>query len=127
MKCAVVGSRSFSEYDLLEGTLNEFEIDEIISGGAKGADQLARTYAIENKITIREFRPEWKKYGRAAGPIRNKKIITAADIVIAFWDGKSKGTKSSINIAKKLQKELVVFRYDLPDKSIYRNGSLFSK
>jgi hypothetical protein len=52
--------------------------------------------------------PDWAKHGRAAGPIRNKLIISDADYVIAFWDGKSTGTLSSINIAKGLNKPLTI-------------------
>ena len=103
MKIAVIGGRDFDDYELMKKVLDEklAEIEIIVSGGAKGADSLAERYALEKKIDIIVFEADWKKHGRAAGPIRNKKIITEADLVVAFWDGKSKGTKSSINLAKK--------------------------
>ncbi len=111
-KIAVIGSRSFNNYELLKDTLDKYDyfdgIDFIISGGAKGADKLAERYAKENGIKIKIFKPEWGKYGKKAGIIRNKKIVEEADIVLAFWDGKSKGTEFTINYANKLGKEMEV-------------------
>lgn len=91
MKVAVIGSRglkvdNLGEY-LPEGTT------EIISGGAKGVDTCAREYAIAHNIKLTEFLPEYKKYGRNAPLLRNISIIERADVVLAFWDGKSRGTK----------------------------------
>ena len=106
MKVAVVGSRNFQDYDLLKQILAEYEITEIVSGGAKGADSLGEKYANEHNLPIEIFKPDWKRLGRGAGPARNKTIVENADFVIAFWDGVSKGTQSSINIAKKLNKAL---------------------
>jgi hypothetical protein len=106
MKVAVVGSRNFQDYDLLKQILAEYEITEIVSGGAKGADSLGEKYAKEHNLPIEIFKPDWKRLGRGAGPARNKTIVENADFVIAFWDGVSKGTQSSINIAKKLNKAL---------------------
>ena len=60
-----------------------------------------------NGFEVEIFLPEWKKYGRAAGPVRNKEMVNSADLVIAFWDGKSKGTKSLIKYAEKIGKELI--------------------
>jgi hypothetical protein len=103
MKIAVIGSRKFNDYLLLKSELDKIpNIETIISGGAKGADILAEQYAIENNIELIVFKADWARYGRAAGPIRNKEIINASDYVVAFWDGKSKGTLSSINIAKNI-------------------------
>jgi hypothetical protein len=106
MKIAIIGSRTFSDYDflcLLMKTIN-IDIDEIVSGGASGVDSLAEHYANENNIPIKIFKAEWNKYGKAAGFIRNKLIIEYADKVIAIWDGKSKGTKNSIDLATKQNK-----------------------
>jgi len=113
MKAAIVGSRTFNDYDALRESIDSLNIhiDEIISGGAKGADSLAERYARENEIAITIFPAEWKKYGRAAGMIRNRDIIKSADVVIAFWDGESKGTKNSIDLAEKHGKILHVFRF----------------
>ncbi len=110
MIAAVVGSRTFSNYDLLSEELSKHNIHEMVSGGAVGADSLAERYAAEWEIPIRIFKPDWST-GRGAGLARNTDIINAADIVIAFHDGESKGTKDSINKAKKFNKQLIIIRY----------------
>lgn len=106
MKLAIVGSRGITDIRLSEYITERPEM--IISGGAKGIDTLAAIYARENNIPLKEFLPEYSKYGRSAPIIRNKQIVEAADMVMAFWDGKSKGTLSSINLAKKLGKSLLI-------------------
>jgi len=108
MKIAVVGSRSFNDYDFLKEKLSLYKIDVIISGGAPGADSLAERYAEENNIETIIFPAEWETHGRAAGPIRNKLIVENCDYLIAFWNGKSRGTKFSIDYAKELGKETVI-------------------
>lgn len=107
MKLAVIGSRNFNNYDILEETLSTLEepITEIISGGAKGADALAEQWAKNHNVPIRVHKADWVKYGRGAGPKRNKKIIADCDICVAFWDGKSTGTKNSIELSKKAGKK----------------------
>jgi hypothetical protein len=105
MRYAIVGSRTFNDYNKLKDTLNLLkDLDVIISGGAKGADSLAQQYAIAFGIQLIEYLPDWKKYGRAAGHIRNKDIVDNCDKLIAFWDGKSKGTLNSIKLAQKSNK-----------------------
>ena len=104
MKLAVVGSRSFNDYDLLKDKLDKLnsrkKIRMIVSGGAAGADRLAERWANENDIEAEVFFPDWEKYGKRAGFLRNEQIIDSADAVIAFWDGQSRGTQHSINLAK---------------------------
>lgn len=104
MKLAIVGSRNFKDYNLLSNCVDilckAFNVIEIISGGAAGADTLAERYAKKNKIPIKIFYPEWKKYGLKAGYIRNKLIIERANYVIAFPLDDSKGTWITINLAK---------------------------
>ncbi|MBQ8567599.1 MAG: hypothetical protein IJ446_00085 [Oscillospiraceae bacterium] len=95
MKVAVIGSRGLSVSDI--GKYLPKETTEIISGGAKGVDSSARNYATENNIRLTEYFPEYTKYGRSAPLKRNITIIENADIVLAFWDGKSKGTKFVID------------------------------
>mgnify|MGYP000860885121 FL=1 len=103
MKLAVVGSRTFNDYKLLKEHLDEIHavtpITLIISGGAKGADSLAEKWAHQNNIETLIFKPEWDRYGKQAGYLRNKDIILNSDRVLAMWDGVSKGTLHSINIA----------------------------
>lgn len=100
MKVAVIGSRTFQDYPLLEAILDEEEITTIVSGGARGADTLAEQYAKAHNILFEVHRPDWNQYGKRAGFIRNKDIISSCDKVIAFWDGESKGTAHSIDIAQ---------------------------
>ncbi len=99
MKVAVVGSRGLSVADLgrylPEGTT------EIVSGGARGVDTSAREYAISHGLRLTEFLPEYDKFGRDAPLKRNITIIEYADLVLAFWDGQSHGTKFVIDNCKK--------------------------
>ncbi len=100
MKVGVIGSRGLT-VDNLEQYLPE-NTTEIVSGGAKGIDTCAREYAISHGIKLTEFLPEYSRYGRGAPLKRNLKIIEYADVVIAFWDRQSKGTKNVIENCKKL-------------------------
>ena len=102
MKLAIVGSRKCPVIDI--ASYIEFLPDMIISGGAIGVDTLARQLAEQNNIPIIEFLPEYSKYGRKAPLMRNIQIVENCDFVIAFWDGKSPGTKFTIEYAKKLGK-----------------------
>ena len=113
MKVAVIGSRTFNDQALLYSALEKIDSPElIVSGGAKGADQLAEQYAREKNIPIKVFLPDYAKYGRAAPTIRNKSIVQEADIVIAFWDGHSRGTQHSLKIAKEQNKEIRIVKFE---------------
>ncbi len=106
MKIAVIGSRN-SEIKDLKNFLPR-DVSEIVSGGAKGIDSCARNYAESNNIKYTEFLPEYEKYGTDAPLKQNDLIIDYADIVIAFWDGKSKGTKYVIDTCNKKNKPIVI-------------------
>jgi len=110
MKIAVIGSRGFKDSSLLEKKLDEFknQIIELVTGGAEGADSIAAAWAEANKLPVKVIKPEWNKYGRAAGVIRNKEIIKNCDFCMAFWDGKSKGTASSLKFCKEIKKPFVI-------------------
>jgi len=111
MNIAVIGSREFNNEKLMFSTLDQFDICKLISGGARGADTLAEKYAYENSIITEIFYPDWNRFGRGAGFIRNKEIIENCDMVVAFWDGKSKGTLSSIQLATKALKEVLIIPF----------------
>ncbi len=117
MNIAVVGSRNFNDYELLKSSVEEFVVEKtpehitVISGGAKGADSLAEKLASEKNYDTLIFNPDYKKYGRSAPLIRNTLIIENADVVFAFWDGISRGTKDSISKAEKLNKEVRIRRF----------------
>lgn len=106
MKVAVIGSRGL-RVDNLEKYLPK-ETTEIVSGGARGIDTCAREYAVRNNIKLTEFLPEYERYGRSAPIKRNLLIIDYADYVLAFWDGKSYGTKYVIDNCKKKNKPVRV-------------------
>ena len=99
MRVAVIGSRGLQVNDL--GKYLPDEVTEIISGGARGVDTSAREYAMEHGLKLTEYLPEYDKYGRSAPLKRNITIIENADLVLAFWDGSSKGTKYVIENCKK--------------------------
>jgi hypothetical protein len=111
MKVAVIGSRTFNDYELVKETLTKLDITLLISGGAKGADSLGERYANENNITTLIFKPDWERHGRGAGMVRNTDIVKNSDIVVAFWDGSSKGTLDSIRKVEKLNKGLMIIKY----------------
>lgn len=73
----------------------------IISGGAKGVDTLAEQFAKEFNLKNEIFEADWERFGRSAGPRRNEEMVKVADGVIAFWDYKSKGTKTTITFSEK--------------------------
>ena len=95
MRVAVVGSRAL-QIDDWENYLPP-DTNEIISGGAKGIDQSAANFARSNGIALKEFLPEYDKYGKRAPLLRNISIIENADLILAFWDGTSRGTKFVID------------------------------
>ena len=115
IKLAIVGSRTFNDYNLLERHINDiaksFNIIKIISGGANGADKLGEKYANKHEIPTSILNPDWEKYGRGACFIRNKNIVNSSDKVVAFWDGKSKGTQNSINLAEKQNKLIQIVEF----------------
>lgn len=86
----------------------KYDLTCIVSGGARGADTLAERYASERGIKMLVIKPDWDRHGKSAGLIRNRDIIAQADVVIAFWDGDSPGTKYAIDYSKKLGKKLYV-------------------
>lgn len=71
----------------------------ILSGTARGADRLGEIYAEERGYSLDRYPAEWDKYGKSAGYKRNEKMAKNAKVLIAFWDGKSKGTKHMIDLA----------------------------
>jgi len=104
MKVIIAGSRDFDDYSLLrdycDHILSQKGATEVVSGTARGADQLGERYAKERGYFIQRFPADWNAYGKAAGYIRNRKMAEYADALIAFWDGKSRGTLNMISLAK---------------------------
>jgi hypothetical protein len=111
MRTIIAGSRSFSDYRLLQETLQQHVISVIISGTAAGADRLGERFAVENSIPVERFPARWNLYGKSAGFRRNMEMAQKAEALIAFWDGKSPGTKSMINIAIGYKLKVTVVQY----------------
>lgn len=108
------GYRNFEKYEIfksfVDSCLVELDLKEItiLSGHCKGVDLMGEQYAKEKGLLLEVYPAEWKKYGKAAGPIRNKQMVEKADIVIAFVCERAKGTKNLIAQAKKLDKKVFV-------------------
>lgn len=108
MKLAVVGSRTWKDWIAVLKTIHELKPTLVISGGAAGADNMGRDAARRLNIPVEIHYPQWAVYGKRAGAIRNAKIVERCDKLVAFWDGESKGTKISIDMAEKAGKLLKV-------------------
>lgn len=116
MRVLIAGSRGYTDYGeacrhinkCLESVSDSDII--IISGGAYGADKLGERYAAENGYKIEKHLPDWKRYGRSAGIIRNREMMIEADLVICFWDGESRGRRSMVEFSKRLGKKLRVIK-----------------
>lgn len=117
---AVVGSRSFRDYRLMCKELDTLRKEKsgytlrFVSGGAQGADKLAEQYAEEHDLKIDVLKPDWRPngvYDPQAGLNRNTDIVQAAQMVIAFWDGVSTGTRDTKRKAENLGLETRVIRY----------------
>ena len=113
MKIAIIGSRNFTNYKLLQEILEQYQpkITLVVSGAAKGADSLGEKWALENNIQTLIFPADWNQYGKRAGFIRNEDIIKNCDCCVAFWDGESKGTKNMIETSTKLGLKVLIHKY----------------
>lgn len=106
MKLIIAGSRSYNHFTdsslarlaISEEVLAmEIVVDEIVSGGALGADEIGERWAREHRIPIRQFLADWDKHGKGAGPIRNAAMADYADsLLVICWDGRSRGTANMI-------------------------------
>lgn len=108
MRVAVIGSRKL-KVNNLENYLPA-DTTEIISGGARGIDTSAKEYALSHKIKLTEFLPDYNKYGKAAPLKRNISIIESADLVLAFWDGVSHGTKFVIDSCRQRNIPIIIYQ-----------------
>lgn len=111
-KIIIAGSRTFNDYELVRKTMSALFDNispsqmEIISGHCpSGADRLGEMFAERNGIRLTLFPADWNKYGKTAGPIRNKQMaeyVSSDGYLVAFWDGKSRGTKNMIEEAHRV-------------------------
>lgn len=111
MNVLVAGSREYHDWEKLCNVLDRYRVEtvinRIISGGARGADRLGERYARKYNIPLLIIKPEWQR-GRGAGLMRNQELVDAADHVICFWDGKSRGTLDTIRKTRRAQKSLEI-------------------
>lgn len=119
MKLIVAGGRDFSEVEMgneaIAKCVRGNNVTEIVCGKAKGGDTVGENWAIANNLEVSEFPANWKLYKNGAGPKRNAKMGDYADILLAFWDGKSTGTKHMIDYMRKLKKPVMVVLYNQED------------
>lgn len=113
-KVIIAGSRDFTSYSVLCSAMtecfgDESGLGEVVSGGARGADILGERWATEKNITLARFPAHWNTYGKSAGYIRNKQMAEYADILVALWDGESRGTKHMIDLARKEGLDVHIF------------------
>lgn len=117
MNLSVVGSRSLKNNDvamveatsIMSNVIEKYDITHFISGGADGPDKWGEVIAASYNIPRTIHKPEWDKYGKSAGYRRNITIINDSDIVLIFWDGKSKGTSHDIMLARKAEKQYALY------------------
>ena len=114
-RVAIAGCRDYTDYaqakayiDFCLSRIGQQYTIVIVSGGCRGADMLGERYARENGLSVERYPAQWDKYGRSAGPVRNREMARRADYVICFWDGKSRGTQSMIRYARQLGKPVMV-------------------
>lgn len=118
MKLAIVGSREITDMSILLEGISKVpamdQVTEIVSGGAKGVDTLARQFAESRGLRCTEFLPDYARYGRAATLVRNSQIVEYADLVLAIpVKGGSRGTHDSMRKAEKVGKRLIVYEVTL--------------
>jgi hypothetical protein len=114
-KVIVAGGRDFKDYPLLKKTLDKLlkhktEV-QIVSGLAKGADSLALEYAVEKNLPVKKFPANWNEFGTMAGYQRNIQMAQYADACVCFWNGKSRGTKHMIRIARESKLQVRTIKY----------------
>lgn len=123
-KVIIAGSRGFSNYKLLKEKCNQYLREKrkdyniiIVSGHARGADLLGEKYAQDEGFPLEIYPADWKKFGKSAGFRRNEQMAEVADALIAFWDGKSHGTKHMIEIMENKNLLVKIVNYETSDKA----------
>jgi len=116
-RIAIVGGRDFTDYDILHQFFMDYfgpsaiHYSTIISGGERGADSLAKRLATECESEYIEYPANGTKYGKRDGFLRNKQIVDDAEVVVAFWNGKSRETQHTIRLAKEAKKITIIVYY----------------
>jgi len=110
-KVIVAGPRDYFDYLTVQKAIisSEFDITELVSGGATGVDGMGEKWAKDNSIPVKSFYADWDKYGKSAGPIRNRQMAEYADALIAIVPYESRGTANMIKIAKALDLDVFIW------------------
>lgn len=121
----IAGGRDFDDEDLLQDSMWQLYGDSdygyacsylsdyvIVSGGARGADKLGEQWAKDYSFPVERYPAQWELYGKQAGHIRNHQMAEVSNVLVAFWDGQSKGTENMISTALKKGLEVHVYRYN---------------
>ena len=103
MRTIIAGSRNFDDYDELLCAINtiNWKPTVVLSGAARGVDGLGERWASENNIPLEKYPAKWDLYGKSAGYRRNAEMAQKAEALLALWDHKSRGTKHMIDLARK--------------------------
>jgi len=111
-KFMVCGSRTITDEKRVFGEIEKCWSENLgsepvvlVEGEARGVDSIAKAWAISKNFQLEPHKPDWKKFGRGAGIVRNKEMVEASDFVLILWDGASKGTLSDIQFCEKLEKQ----------------------
>lgn len=115
-KLIIAGSRSIEDYSIVReavvksGLWKEHRNNlEIVSGTAEGVDRLGEIFALNNGLIIHPFKPDWDRFGKRAGMLRNCEMGDFADGLVAVWDGRSRGTQHMIRYMTGLGKFVYVY------------------
>jgi len=113
LNLGVVGSRTFNDKDLIFAWLNRIHkdlgpFDKLVTGDAQGADLISEAWAKKNSIEVKICYADWTNLGNKASYLRNISVIDSSDLIIAFWDGDSKGTAHAIRVTRMVNKPLLV-------------------
>lgn len=115
MRVIVAGGRDFMDYAKMVGSLDKIlssvVVECLVSGGARGADALGERYAADRGHCVVRYPADWGLHGKSAGPVRNRLMAANADALVAFWDGKSRGTADMISVAREMGLRVRVVRY----------------
>lgn len=120
LKLIIAGGRDFNDYERLSRVVTELATlpdmygpyaVSIVSGMARGADTLGYRFAVENNIKVYGYSADWDKHGKSAGFVRNKEMGDFSDVLLAFWDSQSRGTKHMIDYMRSLGKPVHIVAY----------------
>lgn len=112
MRVGIVGSREFPDLEMVREYVRALDKDDVVvSGGARGVDLAAEQAAKSAGMRVDIYVPDWRKYGKRAAFLRNRLIVENSDRVVAFWDGVSRGTLNSMDLARELGKPLHVYSW----------------